>query len=202
MSKNVALRVPLRWAVFVLICGQAGISCAANTAIGLVEAARERTRHAVVYDGSYRRLDYPMGDVPNDVGVCTDVIVRAYRRLGIDLQRLVHEDMSSAFGRYPKIWGLKRADKNIDHRRVPNLATFFTRHGISLPVRQNASHYRPGDVVTWRLPRNLPHIGVVSDRFVPGTSRPLIIHNVGRGPKEEDFLFAFPVTGHYRYGVE
>ncbi len=164
-----------------------------------VEAALERTRHHVVYDGSYRAIDYPLGDVPADRGVCTDVVVRAYRAVGVDLQVLVHEDMRRDFKAYPAIWGLSRPDAHIDHRRVPNLQRFFERHGRSLPVTKAAESYRAGDLVTWMLPGNLPHIGVVSDRRAPGTQRPLIVHNIGRGPVLEDMLFTYEITGHYRY---
>ncbi|MEM7250944.1 MAG: DUF1287 domain-containing protein [Pseudomonadota bacterium] len=165
----------------------------------LVIAARERTEHPVTYDGSYRSIAYPMGDVPNHIGVCSDVIVRAYRALGIDLQRRVHEDMRSAFRDYPDIWGLKRPDANIDHRRVPNLERYFSRHNAALMITTDPRDYAPGDVVSWRLPSNLPHIGIVSDRVAPGTNRPLIIHNIGAGPVEEDMLFRFKIHGHFRY---
>ena len=165
----------------------------------LVAAALERTRHAVRYDGSYHRIAYPGGDVPAHTGVCTDVVVRAYRALGIDLQVKVHEDMRRAFDAYPGLWGLSRPDPNIDHRRVPNLQAFFRRHGEALPVSTDAGAYAPGDLVTWRLPRNLPHIGIVVDRRSRDGERPLIVHNVGAGPVLEDALFTYPITGHYRY---
>lgn len=168
----------------------------------LVEAAREQTRHPVVYDGSYQRIAYPMGDVAPDRGVCTDVVIRAYRELGIDLQQLVHEDMKAHFSLYPKHWGLSRPDSNIDHRRVPNLQTYFTRHGRSLEVPRTADAYKPGDLVTWMLPGNLPHIGLVSSRRSADGERPLIIHNIGAGPKEEDALHVAPITGHYRFVVQ
>lgn len=164
----------------------------------LVAAAMEQTTKPVRYDGSYRRIGYPGGDVPEDVGVCTDVLIRAYRRLGVDLQVLVHEDMRRAFDAYPKLWGLRRPDPNIDHRRVPNLQTFFRRRGAAVAVTTRATDYRAGDVVSWMLPGNLPHIGIVSDRVSPGGT-PLIVHNIGRGPELEDMLFAFPITGHYRF---
>ncbi len=167
--------------------------------LAVVEAARVRTRSSVIYDGAYRRLDYPGGDVPLSIGVCTDLVIRAYRTQGIDLQQLVHEDMRRDFAAYPDHWGLAAPDRNIDHRRVPNLETFFARHGTRLPVSQRASDYRPGDLVTWRLDGRLPHIGIVSDRTVPGTDRPLVLHNVGAGPKEEDRLFAYPIVGHFRF---
>lgn len=165
----------------------------------LVDAAREQTRHPVIYDGSYQRLDYPMGDVEPGRGVCTDVIIRAYRALGVDLQQRVHEDMTAHFALYPKHWGLSRPDSNIDHRRVPNLQTYFRRFGESLPVAPSgASDYRPGDLLTWILPGNLPHIGLVSDRRSADGKRLLIIHNIGAGTREEDALEVAPITGHYR----
>lgn len=165
----------------------------------LIDAALERTRHAVTYNGSYRRIAYPGGDVPNHIGVCTDVIIRAYRQFGVDLQELVHLDMKSSFHEYPNSWGLSGPDSNIDHRRVPNLQTFFTRHGEVLPVTEQARDYQPGDLVTWMLPGNLPHIGIVVDRTTADGSRHLIVHNVGQGPKLEDVLFRYEITGHYRY---
>ena len=165
----------------------------------LVDAALERTNHRVRYDGSYRRISYPGGDVPDDIGVCTDVVIRAYRALGIDLQVAVHEDMSAHFATYPDSWGLERPDRNIDHRRVPNLQTFFSRQGAALPVSDDPGAYRPGDLVTWMLPGNLPHIGVVVDRRSTDGGRPLIVHNIGAGPRIADALFDYPITGHYRY---
>ena len=171
-----------------------------NVTKRLVDAAWERTRHSVIYDGSYRAIAYPLGDVPDAMGVCTDVVIRAYRQLGIDLQRLVHEDMAENFDLYPKLWGLSTTDKNIDHRRVPNLQVFFRRHGRELPISQLGDDYMPGDLVTWMLPGNLPHIGVVADRRSSDGKRLLIIHNVGAGPVAEDFLFAYPITGHFQYG--
>lgn len=170
-----------------------------DIAARLVAAAHERLAHRVVYDGSYRRIDYPNGDVPGNVGVCTDLVIRAYRGIGVDLQRAVHEDMQAHFSDYPALWGLTRPDPNIDHRRVPNLRTFFARHGESFDISTDARRYRPGDLVTWRLPGNLPHIGIVSDRRSVDRQRPLIVHNIGAGPKLEDVLFEFEMTGHYRY---
>jgi uncharacterized protein len=164
----------------------------------IVQAARLQTQSSVIYDGSYRRIAYPMGDVPASRGVCTDVIIRAYRIIGIDLQALVHEDMSANFGQYPRLWGLSKADSNIDHRRVPNLQKFLERAGAKVSGR----NYLPGDLVTWMLPGNLPHIGIVSDRLASTPDRRLVIHNIGAGPTEEDMLFAFPITGHYRYRVQ
>ncbi|MCX7557549.1 DUF1287 domain-containing protein [Xanthomonadaceae bacterium JHOS43] len=164
----------------------------------LINAARARTRIGETYDPSYVVIAYPGGDVPADRGVCTDVVIRAYRAIDIDLQVLVHEDMRTHFARYPALWGLERPDRNIDHRRVPNLETWFRRQGAALPPSRTAADYRPGDVVSWRLPGNLPHIGIVSDRdSAEGT--PLILHNIGAGSTEEDVLFAWPVVGHFRY---
>lgn len=166
----------------------------------LVEAAIERTGHEVRYDPSYFKIDYPGGDVPAEVGVCTDEVIRSYRALGVDLQREVHEDMERDFGAYPHKWGLKKTDTNIDHRRVPNLMVFFERQGASLPVTQDARDYRPGDVVTWDLNAQMTHIGIVVN--VPSDAdenRMQIVHNIGAGPKMEDVLFSWKITGHYRY---
>jgi len=165
----------------------------------LIAAAIERTHHSITYDGRYRSIDYPGGDVPADVGVCTDVIIRSYRKIGVDLQELVHLDMKRSFDDYPQDWGLSRPDPNIDHRRVPNLQRYLSRHGQELPVSNEASDYRPGDLVTWMLPGNLPHIGIVVDAMSPDGERHLIVHNIGSGPKIEDVLFDYRITGHYRY---
>ncbi|WP_395015224.1 DUF1287 domain-containing protein [Dongia sp.] len=167
----------------------------ADPALDLVAAARDQVGRTLVYDPRYEKLAYPMGDVPIERGVCTDVVIRAFRSQGIDLQRLVHEDMRKHFQAYPQSWGLKRPDANIDHRRVPNLATYFKRQGLAL----EPGDYRAGDIVTWMLPGNLPHIGIVSDRADPGSGRPLIIHNIGAGTREEDMLTAYPATGHFRW---
>jgi uncharacterized protein YijF (DUF1287 family) len=164
----------------------------------LVQAAMERTKLAVRYEPAYVRLDYPNGDVPANTGVCTDEIVRSYRALGFDLQQLVHEDMKRAFAAYPKIWGLKSTDKNIDHRRVPNLQTYFKRRGASLPVTQNAADYKPGDLITCTVPPHLPHIAIVVPAL-DGGATPWIVHNIGQGPQCENRLFEFPLTGHYRF---
>jgi len=167
----------------------------------LVAAATERTRYRVTYDGSYRGIDYPMGDVPSTIGVCTDVVIRAYRAgLAIDLQERVHEDMKQAFDSYPKNWGLVRPDSNIDHRRVANLETFLKRHGETLPVTDNPGDYQLGDIVTWRLTgTGLPHIGIVTDLLSPITGNPLVAHNIGRGPELDDMLFDYRIFGHFRY---
>jgi uncharacterized protein YijF (DUF1287 family) len=182
-----------------VLCSIACVAASADDAGALVEAARARTRVHEVYDGAYRSIPYPNGDVPADRGVCTDLVIRAYRALGIDLQQRVHEDMRAHFDEYPKQWGLRRPDTNIDHRRVPNLQVYFVRAGASLPAGRDVAGYVAGDLVTWMLPGNLPHIGIVSDRRVAGTERPLILHNIGAGPVEDDILFAYPITGHYRW---
>ncbi|MCQ8882789.1 DUF1287 domain-containing protein [Pseudoalteromonas shioyasakiensis] len=167
----------------------------------LVKAAKERTEHVVVYNGSYRKIDYPNGDVPKNIGVCTDVIIRTYRALGIDLQALVHEDMRDNFTLYPskRIWGLTKPDTNIDHRRVPNLQVFFEKFGTRKVISKTAADYQAGDIVTWVLPNNRPHIGIVTDELSEDQLRPLIVHNIGRGPKMEDMLFNYKITGHYRF---
>jgi uncharacterized protein len=166
----------------------------------LSEAAVERTNHQVHYDPTYFNIPYPNGDVPSEVGVCTDEVIRSYRALAVDLQQLVHEDMKSNFALYPRKWGLKKPDTNIDHRRVPNLMVFFERQGAARPVTEDARDYRPGDVVTWDLANGLTHIGIVV--AVPSASdesRLQIVHNIGAGPKMEDVLFAWKITGHYRF---
>ena len=163
----------------------------------LVRDARAQIGVTIGYDGTYRQLDYPLGDVSVQTGVCTDVIIRALRQQNIDLQQLVHEDMVRHFAVYPQKWGLKRTDRNIDHRRVPNLETWFARHAESLSLTDLDS-YQPGDIITWRLPGNLPHIGIVSDRRAEDGA-PLIIHNIGRGTQEENILNEYSRITHYRY---
>lgn len=165
----------------------------------LSDAAMELTKQKVTYNSRYVSIPYPGGDVPEDTGVCTDVIIRAYRKVGIDLQKEVHEDMKKRFSEYPKIWGLKSTDRNIDHRRVPNLQTFFKKHGKELPITQNPDDYKPGDIVTWMLPNNLPHIGIVVNKKSTDNKRYLIVHNIGSGQVAEDMLFDFKITGHYTY---
>jgi uncharacterized protein len=162
-------------------------------------AALERTQHSVRYDPAYVRLTYPGGDVPADTGVCTDEVIRAYRAVGIDLQKEVHEDMAANFAAYPRKWGRREPDPNIDHRRVPNLMVFFSRKGESLPITDRAGDYAPGDLVTWDLGAGLTHIGMVVDRKTLFTRRYMIVHNIGAGPKLEDVLFDWKITGHYRY---
>jgi uncharacterized protein YijF (DUF1287 family) len=165
----------------------------------LVDAAIERTRHRIIYDPSYFTMKYPGGDVPEGRGVCTDVIVRAYRQVGIDLQKDVHEDMRQNFDTYPKLWDLSAPDRNIDHRRVQNLATFFGRQGEILPVTKTPTDYRPGDIVVWELGNGMQHIGIVIDRRSRDGDQPLVVHNIGAGPRAEDVLFTWKLLGHYRY---
>ncbi len=173
----------------------------ATSSAALIKAALDRTMHHIQYDGSYHSINYPGGDVPKDIGVCTDVVIRSYRRLGIDLQELVHKDIKRNFTKYPskKLWGLDRPDTNIDHRRVPNLQVFFTRNGQKLPITNKAQDYIPGDIVTWIVAGNLPHIGIVTDQYNSITGNPMIVHNIGRGPQLEDMLFSYSITGHYKY---
>ena len=178
-----------------------GLLAAPDPGVRLVEAAKAQIGVTLHYDSAYRRIPYPGGDVPPDRGVCTDVVVRAYRRLGLDLQVLVHRDMAEAWEAYPHAWGLKGPDASIDHRRVPNLAAFFTRHGRALPLSRDPAAYRPGDLVTWRLISGVPHIGIVSDQRGPA-GVPRMIHNIGAGTKLEDVLFVYTITGHYRYFPE
>lgn len=169
-----------------------------------VKAAIKLQDSTVSYESAYRKISYPMGDVPAHTGVCSDVIIRAYRKIGIDLQKLVHEDMKTHFSIYPKLWGMAGTDPNIDHRRVPNLRVFFTRHGKSLKITANAADYRPGDIVTWNLKKtgSLPHIGIVTDIPSADGSRRLMMHNIGNGQVLEDMLFGYTITGHYRYGID
>jgi uncharacterized protein YijF (DUF1287 family) len=167
----------------------------------LVAAAIERTHHVVRYDPAYVRIPYPGGDVPSDTGVCTDEIIRSYRRVGVDLQKEVHEDIVANFGVYPRSWRWLRSrpDPNIDHRRVPNLMVFFARKGVLLPLSVRPDEYTPGDLVTWDLGGGVPHIGIVVDQKSAESGRHLIVHNIGQGPRMEDVLFNWKVTGHYRY---
>lgn len=164
----------------------------------LSNAAIALTKDKVVYDGSYVSMKYPNGDVPANKGVCTDVIIRAYRKLGIDLQKEVHEDMKLNFSKYPKIWGLKKTDTNIDHRRVPNLETYFSRKGQKLVVTKNASDYKTGEMVTWMINNKLPHIGIVTHLKSRDGNRPLIVHNIGGEQILEDCLFNYELVGHYK----
>lgn len=174
---------------------------AAAPANPLAEAAHERLSARVLYNPAYVKLDYPGGDVPKMHGVCTDVIIRSLRAAyDFDLQKAVHEDMAANFSEYPskRIWGLSRTDRNIDHRRVPNLETYFKRAGSALPLSGDKADFKPGDIVSFRVSGNLPHIGIVSSKTAPDGT-PLLIHNIGMGPKEENVLFAYKMTGHFRF---
>ena len=161
--------------------------------------AIEQTTQTTSYDPSYVKLEYPNGDVPQRTGVCADVVVRAFRKAGVDLQKELHEDMEKNFAKYPQKWGARRPDSNIDHRRVPNLMTWFDRHGGTQPITKNASDYLPGDVVAWDLGGGLLHIGVVSKIRVEGANRQAVVHNIGQGAQMEDVLFQWKIIGHYRY---
>lgn len=165
----------------------------------LADSALTLTKQKVVYDPAYFSISYPNGDIPKDKGVCTDVIIRAYRKMGIDLQKEVHIDMKNNFKKYPKLWKLTRPDTNIDHRRVPNLMIFFSRHGIIKNISTKASDFQAGDVVCWQLPNNQTHIGIVSNIKSSDGKRFNIIHNIGNGQVVEDCLFKFKIIGHYQY---
>ena len=183
----------LRFALLLLLAAPVR----ADTA--LIAAARGQVGVTVHYDPAYVSLGYPMGDVDRARGVCTDVVIRALREAhGIDLQRAVHRDMARAFSAYPKTWGLSRTDRNIDHRRVGNLATLLSRVGAQVETGTKPEDFQPGDIVTQVLPGNLPHIAIVSDRRSADGLRPLVLHNIGRGAVEEDTLFVFQITGQYR----
>jgi uncharacterized protein YijF (DUF1287 family) len=189
--------------VMLLIGGLMGVAQADSSQdqiARLIAAARAQIGVTKYYDSGYAVIAYPDGDVPVERGVCTDVLIRAYREIGIDLQRLVHEDMAANFTKYPKLWGLSHPDANIDHRRVPNLMVFLARKGQALPLSQSAADYQPGDIVTWQLPSGVPHIGIVSNTPVEG-ARYQMIHNIGAGTQCEDCLFEFKITGHYWYPV-
>lgn len=176
----------------------------APLAPSFIRATDALENRGVGFDKAYVRIAYPMGDVPANVGVCADVVVRAYRAIGFDLQRLVHDDMKRNFSVYPKIWGVRGPDSNIDHRRVLNLRVFFARHGHVLKITDDPKDYKPGDIVTWNLVAHgsLPHIGIVTDRRTADGARPLMMHNAGNGQVFQDLLFLFKITGHYRYAID
>lgn len=181
------------------IVGIGGCSAQDNSHDDLVEAAVSLTNDKVQYDPSYFSIDYPNGDVPADKGVCTDVIIRAYRKVGIDLQKRVHEDMKNNFNVYPDNWGLSAPDPNIDHRRVPNLMKFFERHGQVKVISENPSDYTAGDIVCWDLNNGIKHIGIVIGKKSNDNKRRMIVHNIGSGQVMEDILFNYKIIGHYRY---
>lgn len=192
MKKNIILLV-LLINIFSLIIGEEDF----NTKLS--DAALELTKQKVVYDASYFKISYPNGDVPANKGVCTDVIIRAYRKVGDDLQKEVHEDMRANFKKYPKIWGLKKTDTNIDHRRVPNLMKFFSRLGIEKEITDSAEDYAPGDIVCWNLGGAITHIGIVVNKKSNDGKRFQIVHNIGSGQILADCLFDYKIIGHYRY---
>ncbi len=165
-----------------------------NAAISIIDASIE-------YDPAYFSIQYPNGDVPKDKGVCTDVVIRAYRKLGIDLQKEVHEDMVKNFALYPNLkkWGLKKCDTNIDHRRVPNLEVFFTRKGRVLAISEDGNDYKTGELVTWMIGKKYPHIGIVTNKKSSDGRRPMLVHNVGGGQVLEDCLFDYEIVGHFSY---
>ncbi|MDR1812735.1 MAG: DUF1287 domain-containing protein [Candidatus Fibromonas sp.] len=197
MTKLKQLFVAFLMSCATLVVNAAPLPAAQDTGMSIVASARQQVGKTLYYDPSYTRIPYPMGDVPMEIGVCTDVIIRALRdALKMDLQQLVHRDMTAAFSEYPKNWGLKKPDSNIDHRRVLNLQKYFSRKGFSLKITEEPENYLPGDIVSCTLPGNLPHIMIVSDKKVDGI--PLIIHNIGGGAKEEEGLFFCDITGHYR----
>jgi len=181
----------------ILLSGQARPP-AKNFRERLAYAAEDIVDPSIVYDPAYTSIPYPNGDIPRSRGVCADVIIRAYRRCGVDLQVLVHEDMCRHFRAYPHNWGLHRPDPNIDHRRVYNLATFFTRHGVTLRCTQRGADYHPGDIVVWRV-ENQGHIGIVSTQRTAAATRYMMVHNIGAGQVLEDMLFSYPIIGHYQY---
>ena len=190
----------MRALYFSLLCLCAPLSLAQTSdALKANNAARSQIGVTTTYDPAYSRMAYPLGDVPLERGVCSDVVIRAYRKVGVDFQYLVHRDMRAHFSAYPKIWGLKKPDSNIDHRRVPNLEVFFKRQGKALNLPQVSDSYQPGDIVSWRLDNGLAHIGIISDKKSIFGSRPLVIHNIGQGTQEEDVLFSWKIVGHYRW---
>lgn len=186
----------MRKACYLLLAAWATAAFAQEGRLNLARGAEAQVGVTLLYDPSYVRLRYPGGDVPPERGVCADVVVRAFRRIGIDLQARLHEDMARHFSDYPKLWSLRQPDSNIDHRRVPNLMTYFKRQGKALPL---SASYEPGDVVAWRLSNGLYHIGVVSQRRAPDAHHNLVVHNIGQGARTEDVLHAFEIIGHYRW---
>ena len=190
---------PLRFSVAWCVLACASLAHAQDEIARVLAAAHAQVGVTVLYDPGYRTLVYPGGDVPLDRGVCSDVIVRAWRAAGIDLQAELHRDMRKDFAAYPKIWRLSRPDPNIDHRRVPNLETWLRRRGSSVAVSRDPVDYLPGDLVSWRLERGEPHIGIVSDLRSADGQRPLIVHNIGAGAQVEDVLFRWRISGHFRY---
>jgi uncharacterized protein YijF (DUF1287 family) len=183
----------------VCFCFIGGAKAQSNFQTRLADSAFTLTFQNVTYLPAYVVIPYPNGDVPPKTGVCSDVVIRAYRKLGIDLQKEVHLDMVSNFSQYPKLWNMKKPDSNIDHRRVPNLMTYFKRHGLSLKITKKPNDYSPGDIVCWKLEEGITHIGLVSNRLASDGETYQVIHNIGNGQQLEDCLFDFTIIGHYRY---
>ena len=195
--------------IYVLLITIAFFTCSQkNKNVATVKTFEEKISDAAIsiidqsiqYDPAYFSIKYPNGDVPANKGVCTDVVIRTFRKLSIDLQKEVHEDMVSNFSKYPKIWKLKKTDTNIDHRRVPNLEVFFERKGTKLPISKNANDYKTGEIVTWLIGNKLPHIGIVTAKKSLDGKRSMLVHNVGGGQVLEDCLFSYEIVGHFRYG--
>lgn len=194
-----------RWFIYIflfsnLLC--VGLYTQSDFKNELSSAAISIINPEIIYDPAYFSINYPIGDVPTDRGVCTDVVIRAYRKLGIDLQKEVHEDMKTNFHQYPKNWGLSKTDKNIDHRRVPNLMTFFSRKGVEKPLSDRATDYVPGDIVCWNLGGGITHIGILVDEKSMDNQRFLVVHNIGGGQVAEDILFNYKIIGHYSYPAD
>ncbi len=189
----------MRKAILILLFIPFGLFAQENFTQKLSDAAIALTNDAVTYDPSYFSIDYPNGDVPKEKGVCTDVVIRAYRKLSIDLQKEVHEDMKAHFNEYPKIWGLSSTDKNIDHRRVPNLMKFFERHSTVKTISSKPEDYKPGDIVCWNLGGATTHIGIVVNKKSTDRERYLIAHNIGNGQELSDCLFSYKIIGHYSF---
>jgi uncharacterized protein YijF (DUF1287 family) len=195
------MRKTLTFFILLIFVSNGSLLAQSKNALKLSAAALNLTKDKVVYDPAYFKIPYPNGDVPSGKGVCTDVVIRAYRKLGVDLQKNVHEDMAKNFGLYPKDWGRKTPDANIDHRRVYNLMVFFKRKGVEQPKTKNSDDYLPGDIVCWNLSGNISHIGLVINQKSPDGKRYLVVHNIGRGQELADCLFTWKIIGHYRYQI-
>jgi len=198
ISHNKHEYMKIQFTFLLIICAQF-VFAQSNFELELSEAAQTLTSKNVTYDPSYFSISYPNGDIPSDKGVCTDVVIRAYRIIGVDLQKEVHEDMLNNFHLYPKSWGLSKPDKNIDHRRVPNLMTYFSRFGKVKPITKNTTDYTPGDIVCWDLGGGVTHIGLVVNKKSLDNQRYLVVHNIGGGQVLADCLFDFKIIGHYAY---
>jgi uncharacterized protein len=188
-----------KWIIVVLLALVQNVVGQNKFSLQLADTPVSLTKQKVVYDPAYFTIKYPNGDVPYNKGVCTDVVIRAYRKMGIDLQKNVHEDMKKNFSKYPKTWGLKHTDTNIDHRRVPNLMVYFAKYGIVKSTSTEPQNYLPGDIVCWNLGGAVTHIGMVSNKKTKDNKRYLMVHNIGAGQVLEDCLFSYKIIGHYQY---